>query len=118
MKLRNILCSALVVGLFIGCAGEKDARHESQAALLAEAKVSKADAEKTALAQASNGTIKDSELERENGRLIWSIGITTPNSKDLMEVNVDAITGQVVNVEKETPKQQAKEKEEDAKEKK
>jgi len=114
-KLEVIIGSALCIGMLAGCATEK---HESQEKLAAEAKVSKADAEKIALAQAPNGTIKEGELEKEKGKLIWSFDIATANSKDITEVNVDAINGQIVSVEKETPEQQAKEKAEDEKKEK
>jgi hypothetical protein len=50
----------------------------------------------------------------EKGKLIWSFGFTTPDSKNITEVNVDAITGDVVNVEQETPQAEAKEAAEDA----
>ena len=115
MKIKNIVCSALVLGLSAGCASEK---HESQASLQAQAKVARGDAEKIALAQAPNGTIKEGELEKEKGKLIWSFDIATPGTKDITEVNVDALSGQVVSIEKETPEQQAKEKAEDAKKEK
>jgi len=46
----------------------------------------------------------------EKGKLIWSFDISTPDSKDITEVAVDAITGDVASVEKETPGQQQKEK--------
>jgi uncharacterized membrane protein YkoI len=42
--------------------------------------------------------------------LIWSFDIATPDSKNTTEVNVDAITGDVVSVEHETPEKEAKEK--------
>ena len=106
-KLEVIIGSALSIGMLAGCATEK---HENQAALAAEAKVSKADAEKIALAQAPNGTIKEGELEKEKGKLIWSFDIATANSKDITEVNVDAINGQVVSVEKEKAEEEKKEK--------
>jgi hypothetical protein len=118
MKIRNLICSAMVIGLIAGCASEKSERKESQAQLQAEAKIRRADAEKLALAKAPNGTVKEGELEREKGKLIWSFDIATPGTKDITEVAVDAITGQVVAVENETPAQQEKEKKEDAKEKK
>ena len=110
MKLRNIIGSLVALGLLAGCATEKEGSEASQAKLQAEAKVSKADAEKIALAQAPNGTIKEGELEKEKGQLIWSFDIATPDSKDITEVNVDAISGKVVSVEKETPAKEAKEK--------
>ena len=95
MKIVFTLCSILAAGFLAGCESE----NESQ--LQAQAKISKADAQATALAKAPNGTLKDCELEREHGKLIWSMGFTTPDSKDITEVNVDAITGAVVNVEHE-----------------
>ncbi len=104
MKMRTAGWLILAVGLFIGCASDKESKLE------AEAKVTKPEAEKIALAQAPSGTIKEGELEKAKGRLIWSFDIATPGSKDITEVQVDARTGEVVAVEKETPKQQEKEK--------
>jgi uncharacterized membrane protein YkoI len=48
--------------------------------------------------------VKECELEREHGRIIWSFALNTPDSKDITEVNVDAVTGDVVNIEHEKPK--------------
>jgi uncharacterized membrane protein YkoI len=107
MKLKHIVCSVIVAALFAGCAAE---RGGSQAKLQAEAKISRAEAEKLALAKTPNGSIKEGELERENGKLIWSFDIASPGTQDITEVAVDAITGQVVSVDKETPSQEAKEK--------
>ena len=104
MKIRTAGWLILVAGLFIGCASDKQSKLE------AEAKVTKPEAEKIALTRAPNGTIKEGELEKEKGRLIWSFDIATPDSKDITEVQVDAQSGQVVSVEKETPKQEVKEK--------
>jgi len=85
------------------------APEETQAQLQAEAKVTKADAEKTALAKVPNGTISASELEKEHGKLIWSFDIAMPQSKNITEVQVDAITGKIASVQVETPKDQANE---------
>ena len=79
------------------------------------AKITKAEAQKIALAKVPNGTIKESELEKEKGKLIWSFDVATPGTKNITEVNVDALTGEIVAVDVETPEQQAKEKAEDAK---
>jgi uncharacterized membrane protein YkoI len=95
VKLQLILCSVLAAGFLVGC------ETESESQLQAKAKISKADAQATALTKVPNGTVKDCELEREHGKLIWSFGFTTPDSKDITEVNVDALTGAVVNVEHE-----------------
>ena len=95
MKIQLTLCAILAAGLLAGCESENDAH------LQAEAKISKADAQAVALAKVPNGTVKEGELEREHGKLIWSFGFTTPDSKDITEVNVDAISGEIVNVEHE-----------------
>src|ERR1039457_6529747 len=118
MKIKWIVCSALAAALLTGCASnqccksecEKKEHHHKEAKLMAEAKVSKDDAQKTALAKVPNGTIKEGELEKEKGKLIWSFDITTPDTKDITEVNVDAITGDVVAVEKEAAGKKAKDK--------
>ena len=114
MKTKPIIGSVLLIvalcGLLFGCASAK----ETQAQLQARAKISRADAEKTALTKAPGGTVKEGELEMERGKLVWSFDISTPGTKDITEVQVDALTGTVVSVEKETPADQEKEKKEDA----
>ena len=92
-------------------------KEESQAALRKEAKISEATARATALAQVANGTIKSSELERENGKLIYSFDITVPGKTGIEEVNVNAIDGAVVAHEHEGPKAEKKEAVQEAKEK-
>jgi len=86
--------------------------------LMKEAKVSKSEAEKTALGKVPNGAIKSEELEREHGKLIWSFDIATRGAKNITEVQVDAMTGKIVSIKVETPKDQAKEAAADKKEKK
>jgi uncharacterized membrane protein YkoI len=119
MKIKTIVCSALAASLLTGCVCEKGELHNKeakQAKLMAEAKVSKDDAQKTALAKVPNGMIKESELEKEHGKLIWSFDVATPGTTDITEVNVDAITGDVVSTEKEAPEgQDEKQKKEDDK---
>jgi len=104
---NKIIAAGLLAAAIIaaGCATEK----QEQAGLQAQAKISREQAQQTALAKAP-GTVKEGELEKEKGKLIWSFDISTPDSKDITEVGVDAITGEVVSVEKETPEAQAKEK--------
>ena len=82
---------------------ENNQAENNQATLQARARVSKADAEQVALAKVPNGTLKEGELEMEKGKLIWSFAFSTPDSKDITEVNVDAVTGRAVNMEWETP---------------
>ena len=107
MKAKMIICSVLAAALLAGCATEKS---ESQARLMAQAKVSKDAAQQTALAKVPNGTVKEAEIEKEDGKLQWSFDVTTPDSKDITEVNVDAMTGDVISVDKESAQSEAKEK--------
>ena len=78
-------------------------------------KISKVQAEKIALEKAPGGKIRSSELEHEKGALVWSFDITMPGTRDITEVLVNANTGAVVDVSKETPAQQRAEQLEDAK---
>jgi uncharacterized membrane protein YkoI len=93
-------------------------KEESQAALQKEAKISEATARATALKEVPNGTVKSSELERENGKLIYSFDITVPGKTGIEEINVNAVDGSVVAREHETPKSEKKEAAAEAKEKK
>lgn len=118
MKTKAIICIAVTLGLIAGgftpaIGAEKK---NKQAKLEAQAKITRADAEKTALAKVPGGTVKEAELEKEKGKLIWSFDITTPDTKDLTEVQVDAKTGEVVAVDKETPGDEEKEAGEEANE--
>lgn len=122
MKIRSIICSVIAFGLLGGltaCMTEKEEGNEGKegnnAKLEAQAKISKAEAQKFALEKVPGGTIKEGDIEKEKGKLLWSFDITTPDSKDITEVQVDALTGAVLDVSKETVAEQEKEKKEDAK---
>src|SRR5215472_10223874 len=106
VSLSAVLGAIALAGSLASCA--TDAQKEAK--LQAEAKVSRAEAEKIALTKVPGGTVKEAELEKEKGKLIWSFDIATTDSKDITEVEVDAMTGEVVAVEKESPKDQKKEK--------
>ncbi len=110
-SILHSLIPVLAVCALTGCVCEKgEAKHKNkEAKLMAEAKVSKEAAEQTALTKVPNGTIKEAEIEKEHRKLIWSFDVTTPDTKDITEVNVDAITGDVVSVEKEPAESEAKE---------
>jgi len=124
MNIKMIVSAALAAGLLTGCEctkcekGEGKGKEATQAELLSQAKISKETAQASALAKVPGGTVKDGELEKEKGKLIWSFDITTPDSRDIKEVAVDAITGDVIGVDTETPEDQAKEAAEDAAKKK
>ena len=107
----------LVIGsvLALACSVPAHAAEPSQATLLKQAKVSKEAAAKTALAKVPGGTIKSSELENEHGALVWSFDIAVPKSRNIHEIQINAVTGAIANSAIETPKDQAKELHEDRK---
>jgi uncharacterized membrane protein YkoI len=122
---RRLIISAFAAALLMAPAGQllamnspqenKEEKGENQANLAAKAKITKEQAEVTALKRAP-GKVESSELEREHGRLVYSFDIR--NSRGTLdEVQVSAITGKVVRVEHESLKQEAAEKAKEAKEK-
>src|SRR5947208_14965362 len=55
---------------------------QSQAELLKQARVTKHQANKIALARVRHGTITSAELEKETGILIWSFDVAQPGSNE------------------------------------
>ena len=82
---------------------------DAQTALLAEVNVTEAQAQAIALAKVPHGVVISSEIERERGRLIWSFDVGQPSTKGITEIQIDAKTGEIVSVMKETPAQERKE---------
>jgi uncharacterized membrane protein YkoI len=105
MRRIEILLASVVAIVLSGTALAAPTETE----LMKEAKISKPQAEKTALAKVANGTIQSGELERENGKLVWSFDIATNSTKNVTEVQVDAKSGKIVSVKTETPAEQAQE---------
>jgi uncharacterized membrane protein YkoI len=103
MKIKNW---AVVTGLMLGLGIVSLRATNSKESLKAQAKINKPRAEKIALKKAPGGTVKSGEIERENGHLVWSFDISKPGSRNITEVQVDAITGKIVSVMQETPAQQ------------
>ena len=81
----------------------------TQTELINQAKVKKSEAQRIALERAPQGRVKSAEIEKERGKLVWSLDISTPGTRDITEVLVDANTGAILSVAKETLKQQAAE---------
>lgn len=80
-----------------------------EAKLTKQAKISKAEAERIALAKVPQAKIQSAEIEREHNALVWSFDMVKPGSKNVTEVLVNAKTGLIVSVSTETPNDQAKE---------
>lgn len=91
----SLLAACLLVGSGIGnaLAGETAAKHSD-----AKPKITKAEAKRIALGKVPHGKVKSSELEKENGELVWSFDLATPDTKDITEVLVNAKNGEVVSV--------------------
>ena len=106
MKIRTNLAAAAAL---FATAGVLYAAEPSQASLMAQATITQAQAEKTALTKVPSGTVKSAEQENEHGALVWSFDIATPKSRNIHEILVNAKTGKIVHTELETPKAQAKE---------
>jgi len=77
--------------------------------LLKDARITEAVARQTALTKVPGGKVTESELEKEDGKLVWSFDIKVAGKSGIEEVQVDAITGDVVAVEHESPDDEKKE---------
>jgi len=99
---RAAVLSIVTVG---GLAAQQPAarayKREVPAALLSQTKISEDSARTVALARVSGSAVKALELEREHGLLIWSFDRTVAGKPGIEEVEVDALTGNVVSVEHE-----------------
>ena len=124
-RTRILFCGLLAGGLVVGGLSTRglaanNTERPSGAALKAEATVSKKAAKRTALAEVKrrglpHPRIREAELEREKGLLIWSFDIATQGTKDVTEVQVDAKTGAVVSVSTESAVDESREKDNEAK---
>jgi uncharacterized membrane protein YkoI len=81
----------------------------SQAALMKQAKISKATATKTALSRVPDAQVKSAEIEREHGRLIWSFDLAQAGKAGVTEVQVSATTGKIVSEQRESGSHEAAE---------
>ena len=99
--------------------GEKNesGEHESKASakLAKKAKITLAAAREIALRE-DNGTVEGEELEKENGKLVYSFDIRNATGT-ITEIWIDAKTGKVVHKSEENAEAEAKEKAADMKKK-
>jgi Peptidase propeptide and YPEB domain len=112
MRTSTLLGVLLVLLSLAAWAGGES--RSSQAALSKEAKITMEQAQETALAN-EGGKIQSKEIEREKGKLIYSFDIKMADG--VHEVNVDAMTGEVVEDTVESAAAEAKEKATDKKQK-
>jgi uncharacterized membrane protein YkoI len=114
--LKYTLAAALAALTIAGTAGAqntaakpKSYHKDIPAALAKEAKVSEPDAATAALKGYPRGKIDKVELEKEDGKFIYSYDIKVSGKKGVEEVHVDAMTGQVVSAMHESPAMEKKE---------
>ena len=110
-----LACGLLASNMALRAVAEEKAEKADKANLKEQATVSKSEAKKLALAEVKkrglhHARIKEAELEKEKGLVIWSFDISTRGTKDITEVQVDAKTGAVVSVTTESARDEAKEK--------
>ena len=87
---------------------------DSPAALAVQTKVTESQATAIALELVPHGIVKSAELEKEHGRLVWSFDIAAPSVRGVTEILVDARTGKIVSLKKESPAEEAEELKADA----
>ncbi len=94
---------------------QRPQREETQEQLAREARISEEQAREVALKRYPNATVTATELEREHGRLIYSMELKVPGRSGVQEVNVNARTGKLVNTEHESAKTEKAEERKEAK---
>lgn len=102
MKFTYLVVVAVVVaGASAGA--QATYKREIPDSLAKEAKISEAAAALTAQKRFPKATIEGVELEREDGKLIYSYDMKTKGKSGADEVNVDAVTGKIISVLHESP---------------
>jgi uncharacterized membrane protein YkoI len=107
--MKRIRMFSLTLGMVLGFSAAAFASQPTEAELMKQAKITKADAEQIALAKVSHGIVKSAEIEKEKGHLVWSFDIARPDAPDITEILVDAKTGKIISTQTESPRDQAKE---------
>jgi len=91
-------------------------KRDLPAKLVKEAKITEETAAATALKAVPNGKISSVELEKEDGKFIYSYDVKVPGKSGIEEVHVDAMTGELVSNVHESPTDEKAEKAKEAKE--
>jgi len=113
--LLGICTAILAAGFYVGVQGQTTPPLKAKipASLKSQAKISLENARSTAIKKVP-GVVREEELEKENGKLVYSFDIVATGEKDTTEVQVSAIDGTIVSVEKEDAAGEAKEKKQGA----
>jgi N-methylhydantoinase A/oxoprolinase/acetone carboxylase beta subunit len=113
--IRSIFAGILAIGLCATAGAQIPVPKKSKipASLKKEAKISVEDARATAIKKVP-GAIQEEELEKENGRLVYSFDIRATGQNNITEVQVSATDGSIVSVDKESVENEAKEQKQDS----
>ena len=109
MKWRYLAVVAALAVAGSSARAQATYKREIPDSLVKAAKITEAAAAETAQKRVPKATIASVELERENGRLIYSYDMTTKGKPGVDEVNVDAVTGKIISVAHESPVTEKKE---------
>ncbi len=120
---RNTTLTAIIMALCLAGGSlimaatrpQEGRKSGDQAKLAGQAKITMEQAREAALRRAP-GTVESSELEREQGKLVYSFDIRNAHGT-ITEVQVSAINGKIVRVEHENKQQEAAEKKREQREK-
>ena len=91
-------------------------KRDLPAKLVKEAKITEATAAEAVIKAVPDGKISSVELEKEDGKFIYSYDVKVKGQSGVQEVHVDAMTGAVVSNVHETPADEKAEKAKEAKE--
>src|SRR5262249_51529801 len=115
-KLSSLGGALLAVTLTASAAhAQAGYKRELPDSLKGQAKIAEDVAAKTAPAKDPKSGDGSVELERENGKLMYSYDIKVPGKKGIDEVHVDAVTGKFLSKEHESPEAEKKEAADEAK---
>lgn len=107
--IRAMVVVGLMAGLSAAAGAQTPKKSKIPASLKKDAKVSAEGARAAALKRVP-GEIEEEELEREHGKLVYSYDIRATGQKDITEVQVSAVDGSIVSVEKKDAASEAREK--------
>lgn len=100
--MRTLLLAALILAPGATLVGQAPSyKRDVPARLAAKARVVEDSAVALALARVPGGRVEQLVLEREGGRLIYSLDIKVLGQAGIEEVHVDALNGRVLRIEHE-----------------
>ena len=103
LKTPRVFIFTAVLGAFLAAPAQaqQPIRSKIPDSLAKLAKIDETAARTIAMQRVPDGTIREVELERENGHLQYSYEFKVAGKKGTTEVNVDAISGKVIGTEHE-----------------